>query len=106
MSDRVIPKDKDPNVQYYLQHLTEECAEVIQAISKIKRFGLYDIYTRQGEAQVTNKEKFEQEVIQLQLLIILLKEEFGFTFNINTSVRKYFHGRWRDWKQYSEEVLK
>jgi len=35
-------KDNNKDLQYTLQHLIEECAEVIHATSKIKRFGLYD----------------------------------------------------------------
>jgi NTP pyrophosphatase (non-canonical NTP hydrolase) len=49
----------------------EECAEVIQAISKIKRFGL--ISTHNGE---TNQEHLEEEVGDLTCMLELL-EEFG-----------------------------
>ena len=49
----------------------EECAEVIQAISKVQRFGL--INTHKGE---TNKEHLEEEVGDLMCMLNLL-DEFG-----------------------------
>ena len=99
------PHDKDQDMQYLLQHLTEECAEVIQAISKIKRFGLKDIYTRNDkEVGVTNQEKFEQEVIQLVLILEELEDKY-FVFNINEDIKKYLTERRNKWKKYSQEVL-
>lgn len=49
----------------------EECAEVIQAISKIRRFGL--MTSHNGE---TNKEHLEEETGDLMCMLQLL-EEFG-----------------------------
>lgn len=49
----------------------EECAEVIQAISKIRRFGLYSEHNG-----VTNKEHLEEEVGDLMCMLNLL-DEFG-----------------------------
>ena len=49
----------------------EECAEVIQAISKIRRFGLNSEHNG-----VTNKEHLEEEVGDLRCMLDLL-EEFG-----------------------------
>ena len=49
----------------------EECAEVIQAISKIRRFGLESEHN-----SVTNKEHLEEEVGDLMCMLNLL-DEFG-----------------------------
>jgi NTP pyrophosphatase (non-canonical NTP hydrolase) len=49
----------------------EECAEVIQAISKIRRFGLNSEHNG-----VTNKEHLEEEVGDLMCMFNLL-DEFG-----------------------------
>ena len=51
-----------------LNILQEECAEVIQVISKIRRFGLDDDYSGK-----TNREKLTQEVGDVLLLIDLLQ---------------------------------
>jgi NTP pyrophosphatase (non-canonical NTP hydrolase) len=48
----------------------EECAEVIQAISKVFRFGVTDKYNGQ-----TNKERLEEETGDLLCMIDLMIEE-------------------------------
>lgn len=50
--------------------LMEECAEVIQAISKIKRFGLED-----------NTEQFKMELADLQCMVNLALENDIVQFN-------------------------
>jgi NTP pyrophosphatase (non-canonical NTP hydrolase) len=50
--------------------LQEECAEVIQMVSKIKRFGLDEIHLKQGG---TNRERLTEEVGDLQAMINLLQ---------------------------------
>jgi NTP pyrophosphatase (non-canonical NTP hydrolase) len=47
----------------------EECAEVIQAISKIFRFGIDEVYEGQ-----TNRQRLQAELGDLQCMISLLKE--------------------------------
>lgn len=47
----------------------EECAEVVQAISKIFRFGLDEVY--EGKS---NRERLEMELGDLQCMITLLKQ--------------------------------
>jgi hypothetical protein len=42
-----------------LDHLQEECAEVIKACTKIKRFGLFNVYPEPGK---TNAEKLLGEI--------------------------------------------
>jgi NTP pyrophosphatase (non-canonical NTP hydrolase) len=51
--------------------LQEECAEVIQAVSKISRFGI-DNY-KPGKPK-TNREHLEEELGDLQAMIDILKE--------------------------------
>lgn len=48
----------DPKVDEVLTILAEECAEVIQEISKIRRFGI----DQQHKDGVTHRRKLEQEV--------------------------------------------
>lgn len=47
----------------------EECAEVIQAISKIFRFGIDEVFEGQ-----TNRQRLQAELGDLQCMISLLKE--------------------------------
>ena len=47
----------------------EECAEVIQAISKIFRFGIDEVYDG-----VSNQQRLQAELGDLQCMISLLKE--------------------------------
>lgn len=61
-------------VDEILNILQEECAEVIQVISKIRRFGLDDDYSGK-----TNREKLTQEVGDVLLLIELLKAHNVYT---------------------------
>lgn len=55
-----------------MTNLGEECAELIVALSKIKRFGV--------EANL-NRRKLIQETADVLLMIDLLKEEFEITEN-------------------------
>lgn len=57
-----------------LDLLQEECAEVIQAISKIKRHGYYSFHPNGGES---NKQSLEREIGDVYAAIQLLvdKEE-------------------------------
>jgi len=58
-----------PKEHEILSIAQEECAEVIQAISKIFRFGLDGLYEGQ-----TNRQRLESELGDLQCMITLLKE--------------------------------
>ena len=53
-----------------LDILQEECAEVIQAISKIRRFGMDNVYLK-GEG--TQREQLVKELGDVALLIDLLE---------------------------------
>lgn len=55
-----------------LDLVQEECAEIIQIISKIRRFGL-DSYHPSDPEQRTNSDLFHDEIGDLDLLIELLQ---------------------------------
>lgn len=63
-----------PQVEEILNILQEECAEVIQIISKIRRFGIEDAYSGK-----TNRENLTQEVADVLLLTELLKAHAVYT---------------------------
>jgi NTP pyrophosphatase (non-canonical NTP hydrolase) len=50
--------------------ITEECAEVIQAVSKIKRFGFNSNYN----GGITNLESLQHELGDLQLILKVMIE--------------------------------
>lgn len=62
-------------VNEILDILQEECAEVIQAISKCRRFGMENSYKEGG----TQREHLVQELGDVTLLIELLKAHRLFT---------------------------
>lgn len=53
-----------------LEILQEECAEVIQAVSKVKRFGLLNEYKG-----ISNQDHLEEEIGDMVAMIELLYEE-------------------------------
>lgn len=59
------------NTQEVLTVLQEECAEVIQAVSKIQRFG---IYSENPYTNTSNREQFEKEVGDLLCMIEIATE--------------------------------
>jgi NTP pyrophosphatase (non-canonical NTP hydrolase) len=59
----------DPKTKETLDILQEECAEVIQAVSKISRFGLDNL--KPGKPK-TNKEHLEEELGDLLAMIDIL----------------------------------
>lgn len=60
-----------PRTDEALIILQEECAEVIQSISKIKRFGMDQAY----EGQELNRTRLQKEVGDVLALIDILIEE-------------------------------
>lgn len=61
----------------------EECAEVIQAISKVFRFGMDEIYNDQS-----NRQRLTSELGDLQCMIDLIKEtKLVSTHELNEAVR-------------------
>lgn len=63
-------------VQEILDILQEECAEVIQNISKCRRFGLENVYLK-GDG--TQREQLVQEIGDMLLLVELLQAHQLFT---------------------------
>jgi len=61
----------DNQTKEVMDILQEECAEVIQAVSKISRFGLDNL--KPGKAN-TNREHLEEELGDLQAMVEILQE--------------------------------
>ena len=68
-------KTCSPKVTEILDILQEECAEVIVAVSKIRRFGIENTYKDGG----TQREHLIQELGDVTLLIELLHAHYLFT---------------------------
>lgn len=66
------------NTQYYLDKLQEEAAELIQAVSKIRRFGPQN---KHPERQTTNLEEFIGELEDVLALLACLEGEQLFDLN-------------------------
>ena len=64
------------NKEINLNLLQEECAEVIQVISKIRRFGLNDINPVDG---VSNRDSLIQELEDVKIFIAAVKEDYNIT---------------------------
>ncbi len=58
-----------------LTQLQEECAEVIQEVSKSKRFGLHEVYTGPGATGLSNIQRVYREVIDVLAIIEMLQED-------------------------------
>lgn len=61
----------DSQTKEVMDILQEECAEVIQAVSKISRFGLDNF--KPGKPK-TNREHLEEELGDLQAMVDILQE--------------------------------
>jgi len=61
----------DPKTKEVMDILQEECAEVIQAVSKISRFGIDNF--KPGKPK-TNREHLEEELGDMLAMIDILKE--------------------------------
>ena len=66
--------------------LQEECAEVVQAVSKVFRFGLDEVY--EGKS---NRESLTEEIGDLLAMVDLLQEQGIIDYNklIQYKQRKY-----------------
>lgn len=72
----ILSGQSHQKVQEILDILQEECAEVIQSISKCRRFGMENQYLK-GEG--TQREQLVQELGDVSLLIELLQAHQLFT---------------------------
>lgn len=71
MQEKYLPKDLPGK---YV-HLTEECAEVIKALSKIQRFGLLSVDPKTG---VRNVDALEFEMADLKRAFSRIKRDPSF----------------------------
>jgi NTP pyrophosphatase (non-canonical NTP hydrolase) len=69
-------KTYSPKINEILDILQEECAEVIQAVSKCRRFGIEEQNLKSGRTQ---REELVQELGDVTLLIELLQSYQLFT---------------------------
>jgi NTP pyrophosphatase (non-canonical NTP hydrolase) len=77
----------------------EECAEVIQAISKCFRFGLKEKWNG-----YTNKEALEEEIGQLQYMIHFLTQEWELDEFIIDKAYADKHKAYLKYKPYYEKL--
>lgn len=68
-----------PRINEYLGILQEECAEVIQIVSKINRFGLYSVNPYEGPNAKNNRVQLADEVGDIYAMILKLEEKGLFT---------------------------
>lgn len=73
----------DPKLEEALNLLQEECAEVIQIISKIRRFGLNESYNNK-----TNVERLTEELTDVQILVNYVND-FVDTYDTEYADSKY-----------------
>ncbi len=62
----------DPRLDELLTIVQEECAEVIQVISKVKRFGIDNTHLKSG---ITNRARLTEEVGDLLAVLDILLDE-------------------------------
>lgn len=67
---------KQSLLQYQLDLLQEECAEVIQIVSKIKRFGLMDVWPNQDKNpdKLNNLQRLHSELNDVFTVISLIQD--------------------------------
>jgi NTP pyrophosphatase (non-canonical NTP hydrolase) len=89
--------DKQKEVMLIAQ---EECAEVIQAISKVFRFGMDDVHPTTNKS---NRDSLEEEVGDLLCMIELLQEHgiVNSTSVLNANVRK--RNKLKKWSSIFEQ---
>lgn len=78
-------------IEILLEHLTEECAEVIQRITKAQRFGLKE---KQKDQDLTNEQRIKYELDDLRTVIKFLIDEGleiepEYSFKKAEKIRKY-----------------
>jgi NTP pyrophosphatase (non-canonical NTP hydrolase) len=83
----------DKNTQYYLDKLQEEAAEIIQAVSKIRRFGPDNHHP---ERKTTNTQELIGELEDLLALLAALEAKKVFDLTLSQdNIRTKFKSIWR-----------
>jgi len=75
----------------------EECAEVIQAISKVFRFGLSQHHPETG---ISNKENLQTEIGQLSFMLTMLVSQWDLDIE---AIDKSYHDKletYEEWYKY------
>jgi len=74
----------------------EECAEVIQAISKVHRFGLESVHP---DTQVSNKKALETEIGQLNYMLYRTIMEYNLNTGNISDAYKGKHNTFNKWNK-------
>ena len=83
----------DKNTQYYLDKLQEEAAEIIQAVSKIRRFGPDNHHP---DRKATNTQELVQELEDFLALLAALEAKQVFDLTLSQdNIGKKFKSIWR-----------
>jgi NTP pyrophosphatase (non-canonical NTP hydrolase) len=90
-----------PRINEYMGIMQEECAEVIQIISKINRFGLYS-FNPFEVAPRTNRQLLADEVGDIYAMILKLEEKGLFTRNELEERAAYKHEKLKTYLRTSE----
>ena len=88
-------------VNYLLECASEECAEVIQRISKALRFGLNEIQPGQ---ELTNAQRLEYELHDLYAIIDLIAQEGIISKYINDEAIDAKQEKVEKYYNYSKEL--
>jgi NTP pyrophosphatase (non-canonical NTP hydrolase) len=70
LTNQVVDATPKPNTQRFLDKLQEECSEVIQAVSKIRRFGPHNSHP---DRKTSNKQELIGELEDLLALVAVLE---------------------------------
>ena len=95
MINKISPQN---NLTYNLGLLQEECAEVIQIVNKIRRFGLESEYNGK-----TNQESLFAEINDIYAVLGLIREDFSILHMIDDSHVALKKGKIAKFKEYSEQ---
>jgi len=85
--------------QEIMDILQEECGELIVALSKVRRFGLDNMYEDSG----TQREHLTQEAGDVMLMIYLLVEQGVFTTEDLQKARKLKEEKLKKWSNIYEQ---
>ena len=87
-------------IQEVLDILQEECAEVIQAVSKVRRFGIDEIHIKNG---YSNRIHLTEEIGDLLVMIDLLQSFNVITVEGVTSAKQAKIEKLKKWSKIYEQ---